>query len=109
MSSVIGSINLIDDYTLFAFLCSRTYDVSRTCQVSEISNPKPTIKCFTMNYRLFIHISFNLACTGINVCCIELGNVHAVHRCAEHVHEISAEQNTHMGYCTVHQKKLKQV
>ena len=25
------------------------------CRVSEISNPKPKIKCFTMNHRLFIH------------------------------------------------------
>ena len=25
------------------------------CRLSEISNPKPTIKCFTKNYRLFMH------------------------------------------------------
>ena len=25
------------------------------CRLSEISNPKPTIKCFTKNHRLFMH------------------------------------------------------
>ena len=39
---------------LFAFLFSRTCDVSCTCRVSE-KNPKPTIKCFTKNHRLFMH------------------------------------------------------
>ena len=55
MSSVIGTRNL----TLFPFPCSRTCDgtcdVSCTCRVSEISIPKPTMICFTMNHRLFIH------------------------------------------------------
>ena len=40
---------------LFAFFISRTCDVSCTCQVSEIPIPKPTIKCFTKNRRLFMH------------------------------------------------------
>ena len=51
MSSVIGTRNL----TLFPFPCSRTCDVSCTCRVTEISIPKPTMKCVTMNHRLFIH------------------------------------------------------
>ena len=64
---------------LFAFLFSRTCDVSCTCRVS---NPKPTIKCFVKNHRLFIHnenykvsqFLFKLACTDVNLHSTELGN-----------------------------------
>ena len=53
MSSVIGIINLINVVygIILHFYCQEHV----TCRESEISNPKPTIKCFTKNHRLFIH------------------------------------------------------
>ena len=50
-------INLIN--VLYSIICiflfSRICGISSTCQVSEIPNPKPTIKRFTKNHRLFMH------------------------------------------------------
>ena len=44
---------MLNDYLHYLF--SRTCDVSCTCQVLEIPIPKPTIKYFTKNHRLFMH------------------------------------------------------